>query len=159
MYPKIIIDNQFVAAAWSLIMSATSTINLSFYKAELPVPLKKKKLNIIYQALFFKRKEGVSVRVLLNKEQPLKGVSRYNTVVASFLKENNIPCKFLAASRCCHAKLIIVDKFRFYVGSHNLSNNAVSRNFEAGIIIDNGLLGLELNSRFDYLWDSAADFF
>ena len=154
MNSELVFDNRFISAAWDLIMSAKSTIDLSFYKAELPCNPRNKKLNIIYQALFLKKKEGVRVRVLLNKEQPLRGVSRYNVVVASFLKEKNIPCCFLSNSRCCHSKLIIVDKSRFYIGSHNLSGNAVTRNFEAGIIIDDSVLASEVDARFDDLWKS-----
>lgn len=158
MDANFVFDNQFISKVWDLIMCAKSTIDLSFYKAELPKKKQRGKINIIYQALFLKKKENVRIRVLLNKEQTLRGVSRYNVVVASFLKENNIPCRFLDNSRCCHAKLIIVDKSRLYIGSHNLSSNAVSRNFEAGLILGSYGLVPEINGRFDDLWGSAKNF-
>jgi phosphatidylserine/phosphatidylglycerophosphate/cardiolipin synthase-like enzyme len=158
MENELIFDNRFIMTAWQLLMSAKSTIDLSFYKAELPTSLKKNKINIIYQALFLKKKEDVRIRFLLNKEQPIKGVSRYNVAVASFLKENKIPCRFLPDNRCCHSKLIIVDKLRFYVGSHNLSNNAVTRNFETGIIMNSEGFAALAAAQFDYLWDDAKEF-
>ncbi len=159
MDSKLIFDNHFIPAAWQLIMSSKSTIDLSFYKAELPKKIHRDKLALIYEALFLKKKEGVRIRVLLNKEQPLRGVSRYNVVVASYLKEKNIPCRFLKDSRCCHSKFIVADRSNFYVGSHNLSINAATRNFETGIILSDSVLASEISDRFGYLWDNAAENF
>jgi len=155
---NLILDNKFIPEVWALIMKTKSTLDFSFYKAELPPLKQREKINLIYQAIFLKKKEGVTIRFLLNREQPLRGVSRYNVAVATFLKEKNIPCRFLNDSRCCHAKFIISDRNSFYIGSHNLSRNAVSKNFEAGVIINDTNLGLDINDRFNSLWDSGKDF-
>ena len=158
MSVKLILDNHFVKAAWDLIINSKKSIDISFYKAEPFQVGKRNKVNVIYQALLLKKKEGVDVRLLLNKEQPVKGVSRFNMATASFLRERNIFCRYLNNFRCCHSKIILVDSYSFYIGSHNLSNNALTRNFETGIIASDNVLGLELKQRFEDLWTSGRDF-
>jgi phosphatidylserine/phosphatidylglycerophosphate/cardiolipin synthase-like enzyme len=155
---KLIFDNHFTKAVWDLIMNAKQSIDICSYKVE-PLDLKKKnKVNIILEAILLKKKQGVDVRLLLNKEQPIRGVSRYNMATASFFRGKDIICRYLNNFRCCHSKIILVDDYSFYIGSHNLSNKALTSNFEAGIIHSDKILGLDIRRRFDDLWTTARDF-
>lgn len=158
MVDKLILDNQFLSAAFALIDSAQQSIFISSYKFQ-PFCLKRnKKINILFNILCLKRKNGITVNIILNKEQPIRGVSRHNIASALMFKDKNIECRYLRQSRCCHAKIILVDGTHYYIGSHNFSEHAISRNFEAGLCGSNPVVSRQLRIVTTGLWSASVTF-
>lgn len=156
---KLIVDNHFLAATFDLISSAKRSVDISSYKFQPPSDKKNKKINILFNLIALKAKGGITVRVLLNKEQPLRGVSRVNFVAARYLNAAGVLVKRLKDFRICHAKIILVDNIRYYIGSHNFSEHAFRSNFETGVCGSDVGLARELSFIYDRLWTSGKDFF
>lgn len=62
----------------------------------------------------------------------------------------------LKDNRCCHAKLLIVDRHAAILGSHNLSVKACHNNFEVSyIILDNFMVDI-VYTAFSEAWSGSS---
>lgn len=158
MSSTLIFDNCIMAALWNLIVNAKKNIKVTNYKVELGNKTKHKKIELIISLLEQKVEQGVKVEMILNRDQPNRGVARYNVPAALRLKASGIDVRFLKNGRCSHSKIVLVDNEKFYIGSHNLSVNAFCRNFEAGLIVADSVQGSELGRFFDSQFATAEKF-
>lgn len=154
----VVLDNQFVAQANALVENAKSSIDISTFKAEITSKTRGLVLLGFFEKLMQKAKQGVRIRVLLNWNQDRKSVAKTNLFVMRKLKENNIKVRHLRNNRCCHAKIILVDKKTALLGSHNLSVKSVGSNFELSYLIPDPESINQLSSVFDHTFNDAQKF-
>jgi len=109
-------------------------------------------------ALVKKRNEGVSVDVLLNCIEPLRGCSANNASVAWWLQEHNISVRFLPRNRCQHSKVLLVDGEHGVVGSHNWGTNSLLRNRECSLYFTSAAVVSRLEQSFCRSFDEARPF-
>lgn len=76
-------------------------------------------------ALVRAAKRGVRVRAVLNVADQAK-----------FLATVGIKARGLKDKRVLHAKLIMFDREKAVIGSHNLTSNAFYRNLECSVVLD-----------------------
>lgn len=86
-------------------------------------------------------KRGVKINVVVNSDKIL-------TVLKNIGCKVKKPC----TTSLLHAKIIIVDSDTLVIGSHNLSNNAFNRNFEASIIVQNCPIINDYIDFFNAIW-------
>jgi phosphatidylserine/phosphatidylglycerophosphate/cardiolipin synthase-like enzyme len=55
-----------------------------------------------------------------------------------------------------HAKLLVADSVKAYVGSGEVRNNALNRNFEAGVVVEEAGAVEPLRNLFDAVWDAST---
>ncbi|HSW62736.1 MAG TPA: phospholipase D-like domain-containing protein [Dissulfurispiraceae bacterium] len=79
----------------------------------------------INRALVEAVRRGVIVRALLDKDD-----------IIPLLKSAGINAKKIPDLRRLHAKLVLIDRTKLIIGSHNLTRNALTHNVEASIAID-----------------------
>lgn len=65
---------------------------------------------------------GVQVRAVVNKSSQAK-----------VLKEAGIKAKSLRENKTLHSKLLIIDRQRYLIGSHNFTRNGFARNYELSV--------------------------
>lgn len=146
----ILIDQDFLPRATALINSATSRIDVSTFKAELTTKPRGRRLRLFFEALFAKRQAGLTVNFLLNWNDARRAAPQCNLATILSLKKNDLNIRILPSNRCCHAKIIIVDRTRAIIGSHNLSIMSCHNNFEASYLITDKISVDRLSAFFDH---------
>lgn len=126
----ILIDNQFLPYAQSLISAARNEIDITTYNVEYTTHTRGVKLSEFFRTLIAASKGGVRVRFLLHWRTSRAGVILSTKYAVREFKKKNLDVRFLKNNRCCHAKILIVDRQVAIVGSHNLSVASCYRNFE-----------------------------
>ena len=148
-------DNEFLPQARALVESATRSIDISTFKAEITTKPRGLALLHFFKTLLEKAKEGVKVRFLINWNEERRSCPKTNLYVITELKKANIKIRHLKQNRCCHAKAIIVDKEKAIIGSHNLSVKSCHNNFEISYIVQEPEVINRLQSVFDASFNDA----
>jgi len=151
----LLIDNQFLPQARAVLESAQKTIDIATFKGEITTKPRGHDLKHFFALLLKKAREGVKVRLLINWNTERKSVPKTNLYVIQELKKNNIQVRHLRNNRCCHAKVILIDKDKAIVGSHNLSVKSCHNNFEISYVIPDPAAITKLSSVFDNSWMDA----
>ena len=151
----LLIDNQFLTYALNLITLATSEIDIATYNVEYTTHARGIKLAEFFKTLIAARKGGVRVRFLLHWRTSRAGVILSTKYAVREFKKENLDVRFLSASRCCHAKILIVDRQVAIIGSHNLSVASCYRNFEVSNTIDTSPELPLLIEAFENCWKSS----
>lgn len=110
----------------------------------------------IAQHLANAEKRGVQVQVILPKKQSTEatGDSNQDTQELAILKESSVSIHE-STKLYMHAKMMIVDKQKAYVGSINFSAASMERNRELGIIVaDSRVLNI-LQQKFQEDWKNS----
>lgn len=97
----------------------------------------------INQALVRAVRRGVKVQTLLN----------YAEVVAT-LRQVGIDAKKYNFAQLLHAKSIVIDREIIVLGSHNLTQNAMTKNVEMSLIVSDEELAARIIKYFENIWSS-----
>jgi phosphatidylserine/phosphatidylglycerophosphate/cardiolipin synthase-like enzyme len=135
--------------ALSLVLSAIDSATTSIEVASYSFTSKK-----IAQALVNKHRQGIKVRVVMDKSQDSE---KYSS--ATFLANAGIPVRINSRYAIQHSKIMIIDTRTVETGSFNFSNAAATRNSENVLVIWNHA---ELAKQYaDYwlrLWNEATPY-
>lgn len=151
-------DEQFLPLAVAMVAQAQKSIDITTFKAEISHKGRGDKLRVFFDELIKKAKEGIKVRMLINWNSDKKSVAKTNLFVVQELRKHNVKIRYLDNCRCCHAKLINVDRKQVILGSHNLSIRSCANNFELSYLIVNFEDVKELANVFDSSFQDAKDF-
>jgi len=132
-------DEEFRSAVLKAIAGANREILIATYKMDYNERASKRHLNALVQALHRASKRGVRVRCLLNMDKENTAIGRINMRTKALLIEKGIITKTGPEGRTYHAKIIIVDNMVALLGSHNLSESSLCRNFEVSLMIGWGI--------------------
>lgn len=148
-------DDQFLPHALAMIDTAKSSVDISTFKAEITSKPRGLRLFEFFHKLRQKKENGVRVRFLINYHDDKRVTPKTNQYAITFLKNHKIDIKSLTHNRCCHAKVIIVDKEKAIVGSHNLSVKSVHNNFEISYLITDPVNICFLQVAYDRIFSAA----
>lgn len=148
----LLIDQEFLQQARSLISTARRRIDISTFKAEITSRPRGRALRCFFDELFKKHDQGVEVNFLLNWNTDRRAVPLTNRYVIQELKRRKINVRILPDNRCCHAKILIVDRHIAIVGSHNLSVRGCHNNFETSYLIHDPASVARLTAAFDHVF-------
>lgn len=154
----LIIDNNFLAVAKSLLEQAKSTIEISSFKIEESGTPKGRNMQTFWDLLKRKAKEGIRIKLLLNWNDKRHSVAKTNLFTGRDLQKNNVKVRHLRNNRCCHAKIIMIDRKQAILGSHNLSIKSCESNFELSYLIPDPEAVKQLGEVFDRTWYDADKF-
>lgn len=152
----LLIDEKFLITAHLLVESATTSIDISTFKAELTEKPRGKMLRSFFDVVFEKRANGIPVRFLLNWNRLKRLVPASNKPFISACKNRKVDIRILPNDRCCHAKIILVDHQAAIIGSHNLSVASCHRNFEISYISYEKVITESLQTHFDHVFKQAT---
>ncbi len=80
---------------------------------------------------------GVDVSVILEQSGNERDfLNRENRATASLLTPSGIKVRFDSLRKTSHAKVVVIDDRWVFLGSHNLTHSALSRNNELSVRID-----------------------
>jgi phosphatidylserine/phosphatidylglycerophosphate/cardiolipin synthase-like enzyme len=146
-------DNSFQAVC-ELIDSAKSSIyveQLYIYKNW------DEEVNPFVERLVNKSSQGVDVKVIMNYNQFYDSTNEQCNLTKQYLEELGVEVKFVFSNWSIftnvHNKGVIVDNRSVLVSSINWNENSVTRNREAGIIVENVEVAEYYASVFFYDWN------
>lgn len=79
------------------------------------------------------RERGVEVTVILDAG---RSVLLENRVAAGMLTQNGIKVHYSGGGRVTHAKTVVIDDRFVLIGSHNLTQSALTHNNELSVLLD-----------------------
>lgn len=151
----LLVDKDFLSQARALINMAAIRIDIATFKAEYNSKPRGRALRLLFEDLFKKNDCGLSVNFLINGNAERRAVPLTNRFVIQELKRRKIDVRTLPNNRCCHAKILIVDKRIAIIGSHNLGVKSCHNNFEVSYLIQNPANIARLCSVFDHTFSTA----
>ena len=131
----LVVDNQFLSIAKSLVEQAKKEVCISSFKLEINDKPRGRRLKEFFESLIERRKAGVKIKVLFNWHDDRRSVAKTNYYASMFLKNAGVDARYLDSNRCCHAKVLIIDQEKALLGSHNLSIRSCENNFELSYLI------------------------
>ena len=110
------------------------------------------KIQQLNRTVIARIQSGIKARVILNKEGREQQLMAINMKTARFLGEVGAIVKFGHTFPITHAKMWIFDDDEVIIGSHNLSNRAVTVNNECSALIKSREVAVEFKRYFNELW-------
>lgn len=98
------------------------------------------------------RQRGVDVSVVFEQSPDESDfLNRENRATASLLTPSGIKVRFDSLRTTSHAKVVVIDDRWVFLGSHNLTHSALSRNNEISVRIDSPELARQINTYLETL--------
>ena len=144
-------DNYFPTLRDS-ILSAQFSIQILLYQFNRYVGNSTSKVNLITHALLLAHQKGVSIQIILNSSFHSKQASQVNQSTVDFFRHQGISARLASPNLRIHAKVFIIDQSIIILGSHNLSERALSKNIEFSLYIQNKPLAQEITQLFNQIW-------
>jgi len=118
------------------IRTARSTILVSCYLfkiTDFPGNLPRR----IAEELINASRRGLAVTVVLEQSREADdSLNRENRSTATLLSRNGVTVRFDSPRRTTHSKVVVIDGRYVYLGSHNLTHSALTRNNELSVLLD-----------------------
>ncbi len=127
----------------SLISHATKTLDIEMEVIEDPD----------IATLLKEKARSTAIRIII----PTFSQISSNKKIAQQLQQSGVEAKTMG-SPYIHAKLILADNAKAYVGSVNLTTQSMDSNREVGIILSQQDVLAELSQDFDVDWENASNF-
>ncbi len=90
----------------------------------------------VIEKLILANSKGLDVKVIMEKRMGGKNKEFY-----SQLKDGGVDVRWASYDfQLTHSKIIIIDKKKVFVGSHNFSNAAIYKNREASVILEGPII-------------------
>jgi phosphatidylserine/phosphatidylglycerophosphate/cardiolipin synthase-like enzyme len=134
------------------VANVKSSLDIIQYQWNFYVGQPKSHIQELNRTVLAKADSGVKMRVLLNKEGREQQLMVINMSAKRYLEEAGILVKFGHTFPITHAKLWIFDDEAVILGSHNLSNRAVTVNNECSALIKSREVAVEFKRYFNILW-------
>lgn len=141
-------DEKFRAAVLREINMANKKILIATFLCDYKPSKKVRHIDAIIEALVRAQERGVRVRVVLNRGEQDGNLKRINLTAMRAMERKGIYAAWSKKGRRWHGKIIIIDGRLSIIGSHNLSENSLSRNGEASILIEGEVTGAYAEEKF-----------
>ena len=149
---EFLIGSSFSQKVIELLNNAKGSVDVMMYHWPPPRSSAKPKAFAVAEALAAARSRGVKFRVVLNLGLPSDPLREVNQKTANWLRSHGASVKFWRASQTMHIKLILVDRTFLILGSHNLSENAMSKNIEISVLAVGSGEIRKVQDYFNLLW-------
>ena len=140
---ELVLSSQFTKRLISLLDEAHESVYIfmfdwRWYKNDFSCDVSQ-----INQALVRAVRRGVIVQTLLNYDE-----------IVPVLKSVGINAKKYNFKHLLHAKSIVIDREVIVLGSHNLTQNAMTNNVEMSLIVSDSELAGRIIKYFENIWSS-----
>jgi phosphatidylserine/phosphatidylglycerophosphate/cardiolipin synthase-like enzyme len=149
-------DYQYTAAVTGIIgLAAHDLLILQYQFRASHRP--SKEMQSILDAIRAAADRQVNVRILLNHPHQTRHRETSHGRLYDELKHPNVIIRHHDSAQVLHAKLLIADERYILLGSHNLSEAALSTSLNASVIIDAPTLALRMLRVYAPIWDRAQN--
>ena len=145
----------FILKLVDMVASAKYSIDIIQYQWNFYPGKRTSQIQGLNRTVLGKARGGTKMRVLLSKEGRSQHLTTINMTAKKYLGEAGIAVKLGRTFPITHAKLWIIDDDVVLLGSHNLSNRAVTVNVETSVLIKSRQVAVEFKRYFDLIWKSV----
>ena len=100
-------------------------------------------------------RRDITIKALLHNEAKNRHIGKINRKTAGHLRKCGVDVKFNPMQKMLHAKLWIFDRKVAVLGSHNMSNSAMSKNLEVSYLVTEPAEIFSLCEWFDGIWSGG----
>lgn len=155
---KALIDQEYHRELRLVLGGARKSIWISMFEIESGRGARDRDSRALVELVCARAREGIEVRVLLSQIFPNRWSDRKNQVSAWRLFNEGCDVRYLPGNRTVHAKVVIIDRARILVGSHNWTRFSLGYNLEISVITDDEELVNTVLTELNELWTRAKDF-
>lgn len=141
MRPTFIFGSQFNDIVLPLLKSAKEEILIVIFDWRFETLDTKSAIQLFNREIINASQRGVKIRAIVNHRG-----------VCSRLRSMGIDAKCLESGKLLHTKMLLIDRSRVIVGSHNYTSSAFTSNYELSIFFDLFDGTDELVQYFNSLW-------
>ena len=142
----LLINRQYRDALLAGIRGANSRIIVSCYLFKIS-KFPDNQPRQVAEELIRARQRGVNVTVILEQSRDESDfLNRENRATAAILSRSGIEIRFDSLRKTSHAKVVVIDDRYVFLGSHNLTHNALTRNNELSVRINSPEMAREITS-------------
>jgi phosphatidylserine/phosphatidylglycerophosphate/cardiolipin synthase-like enzyme len=154
---EILTDKTFIKRATELVKEARQSVYISTFKAEIAHSKQGMELIPFWEQCLTLAKQQKDVRLLINWNEKRHSVPKTNLLVWRKFKAAGAAVKCLQNNRCCHSKLLIIDKKIAIIGSHNLAVKSCTSNFENSILTTDDITVRTLVNVYKYVFNRGKN--
>lgn len=136
---ELLADEKYLPRFVSDVASAKTSIYCAMYMFKFDAYLKnnlQEPTPLLAAALVDAAKRGVEVAMIFDKgRNDNDSTTKYNKVTADFLTKNGVKVIFDTPEKSLHSKMCLIDEKILFIGSHNYTFSAMSRNSETSVRI------------------------
>lgn len=100
----------------------------------------------IIEELIFAKKRGVNVCGIINQNLNLPDIKDLTIKAAQKLISEGCKINILPVTRICHAKIFVIDNYKIYIGSQNLTEAKEYGQIEASMMIEDSITAGQIKS-------------
>lgn len=100
---------------------------------------------------------GVNVRVIFERAPRERAGVRAARDACRLLREMGVQARLGPEGLVLHSKYVVLDGVYSIVGSHNLTNRSLTRNYEVSVLLGDGRVARDLEGRFERLWRRSGE--
>ena len=148
---KPLFDEEYYNALISLLDKANRSVHIVMFVVKYDPHEPRDPVNNVLRKLVELKSRGVDVKIVVDDETYNK-----HRETIRFLAENGIPIKLDESSaRTTHAKIVVIDDRIVFVGSHNWTESALTKNHEASVCIDSEEIAERFERYFETIWENG----
>lgn len=142
---RLLPDKLFFDELIKKIRQANKDITMGYYLCK-PDTSQNNRPTAILNELIIARNRGVAVSILLDNSGYFEHVDKANRRTATILKKAGIKVVFDSPSKTTHVKMAVIDQLHCFIGSHNLTQAALTYNNELTLLVESPVLAGQLLS-------------
>lgn len=150
MKSDLLLNKEYFETVLKEIENAQSSIDISMFYFSFSKD-KKSITSKLHDALTLAHKRGVKIRIVLDRDRPTDIYASYRANKQRFtgLKKAGIDVKFDKKEVASHSKLLIIDKSKVILGSHNWTYGSYEKYQDVSVIVQSKLVAEEYSKLFD----------
>jgi len=154
---RVLLDGEFLLTVVEALRGCQRSVDVCCYEWAWYSGQRTGTIQDINRELCIAARRGVKVRVVLHNEAMGRHLGKLNRATAKRLRDAGCQVRMSPMQKPIHAKVWVFDARRVVLGSHNISTNAVTRNAEAGVVVDDGGEVGKVREWFEGLWSRGID--
>lgn len=153
----LLVSRDYLPALLTRIGAADRSIVLVSYVVSPVIKTKKGAAWTVLQALGRASCRHVGVRVVLERSPRERAGSAAARTACRMLIDMGARARLGPPGLTVHSKYVVLDSLHVLVGSHNLTNRSLTRNYEVSLMLAERQIALELSIGFQRLWERSED--
>ena len=153
--PRLLISRQFLPAILGMIHAAERSIILATYVVSPVVAKRDGPAWAVLDALGQAACRHVSVRFVIESTPREKSGGGANRAAVRLLSKMRVQARLGPRPLTVHSKFLVADALYVAIGSHNLTNRSLLRNYETSVLFASRDIALELHLSFQRLWERS----
>jgi len=140
------------------VKEAKHSIELLNYIATMPSIRSSINFRNLHESMKIAGKKKIICNAIFSKGEKNSSLNASNERVMQSLKESNWNCKTIDGARILHGKAWIFDSRLIVIGSHNLTESAMTKNIEFSVITDDPTVMQKMNSMYREKFQEAKPY-